>query len=142
MYQRNFGFFQAIPPVTKNLIIINVLCWLAAISLSKINIDLYNILGLHFPIGGNFYPHQFVTYMFMHDQSSISHLFFNMFSLFMFGRALETIWGPKRFITYYFIRLFGLLNFHTCNIYVLKTGAIIYCPLKYLSLSKMATTYQ
>ena len=45
--------------------------------------------------------------MFMHDPGSIGHVFFNMFSVFMFGRTLEMVWGSKRFLTYYMITGFG-----------------------------------
>jgi membrane associated rhomboid family serine protease len=101
------GFFSNIPLVTKNLIIINALFWVASLSLPKAGIDLVQWLGLHFPGTSNFYPFQFVTYMFMHDTHSIQHLFFNMFAVFMFGRVLEGVWGSKRFLIFYFVTGIG-----------------------------------
>ncbi|HPE75472.1 MAG TPA: rhomboid family intramembrane serine protease [Draconibacterium sp.] len=95
--------FNSIPPVVKNLIIVNVLVWLATFALRQSGIDLYTYLGLYFPLSEKFRLHQFFTYMFMHDSSGIGHLFFNMFALYMFGRVLESVWGPKRFLTFYLV---------------------------------------
>jgi membrane associated rhomboid family serine protease len=107
MNQRGSGFLDSIPTVTKNLIIINLICWFAEIVFGKQGIDLTNILGLHFFESANFKPHQFITYMFMHDPNGLGHVFFNMFAVFMFGRTLETIWGPKRFLIYYMVTGIG-----------------------------------
>lgn len=107
MNQNSSGFLSSIPPVTKNLIIINLLVWVASIALPKIGIDLIQLLGLHFPGATNFGVWQFFTYMFMHDTSSISHVFFNMFAVFMFGRVLENVWGPKRFLIFYIVTGIG-----------------------------------
>lgn len=108
MFNSGRGFLGDIPPVTKNIIIINLLFWLASISLPSflgntlgIQFDLIHFLGLHYFQAEAFYPYQLVTYMFLHDTSSFSHLFFNMFSVFMFGRTVEMTWGSKRFLTYY-----------------------------------------
>lgn len=90
-----------IPVVTKNLLAINVVMFLALIVADKNGIDLNNILGLHFYMSEEFHPYQLVTYMFMHG--GFSHLFFNMFALFMFGRTLEYVWGPKRFLIFYIV---------------------------------------
>lgn len=101
MFKGN-SFFSSIPPVTKNLIIINFLLWLASfVILRRFDFDLNNYLGLHYITSDNFNVAQFITYMFMHDTSSIGHVFFNMFSVFIFGRTLEMVWGPKRFLFYY-----------------------------------------
>lgn len=89
------------PAVTKNLLAINVLMFIATIVLRRQDIDLNNLLGLHLFIAQDFKPYQLVTYMFMHG--GVMHLFFNMFALFMFGRVLETVWGPRRFLTYYML---------------------------------------
>ena len=92
------------PPVTKNLLIINVLMWLATMVFGSCNIiDLQQYLGLHFWLGSDFNPVQLVTYMFMHDTHSIWHLFCNMFGVYMFGIALEQIWGSKKFLLYYMV---------------------------------------
>ena len=102
MYQQQRGFLSSIPPVTKNLILINCLMWVATITLPKImGLDLVKYLGLHYWTAPDFNPAQLITNMFMHDPSSIFHLFFNMFSLFLFGKVLEQVWGSKRFLFYY-----------------------------------------
>lgn len=89
------------PTVTKNLIIINILFFIGGIVASKYGIDLDQYLGLHFFLAGDFNLAQLFTYMFMH--ASFTHIFFNMFALFMFGRLLEQVWGPKRFLFYYIV---------------------------------------
>lgn len=99
-----------IPPVVKNLIIINVLMLLATYVLSIRGIDLNSVLGLHFFLSPEFEPYQLVTHIFMHG--GITHLFFNMFALWMFGRVLESVWGPKRFFIYYFVTGLGAAALH------------------------------
>jgi len=89
------------PPVTKNLIIINVLFFLGTIVAGKYGVDLNDILGLHFFLADKFNPAQLFSYMFMH--AGFGHLFFNMFAVWMFGRVLEQVWGPKRFLFYYIL---------------------------------------
>ena len=93
--------FKVLPTVVKNLLIINVLMFVAAFTFERFNIDLSNILGLHFFKASDFRIYQFVTYMFMH--ANFGHLFFNMFALWMFGNTLENIWGSKRFLLFYMV---------------------------------------
>ena len=93
--------FKVLPTVVKNLLIINVLMFLATITLERFNIDLTDILGLHFFKASDFRIYQFVTYMFMH--ANFTHLFFNMFALWMFGNTLENIWGSQRFLLFYMV---------------------------------------
>lgn len=88
-------------PVTTNLIIINALLLLADAVLEKKGINLSDLLGLHYFDAPNYHVWQSITYMFMH--ANFNHLFCNMFSLYMFGRLLEMVWGPQRFIIYYLI---------------------------------------
>lgn len=95
------------PMVVKNLLIINVLFFLAKLTLK---VDLDQLLGLHFPTAPNFKIWQPITYMFMHGSGS--HILFNMFGLWMFGRQLENYWGPKRFLTYYLITGVGAAIVH------------------------------
>lgn len=90
-----------IPAITKNLLIINILAFFATIAAEGYNVDLVRYLGLHYPLSGNFNISQLFTYMFLHG--GFTHLFFNMFALWMFGRILEQMWGPKRFLTYYLV---------------------------------------
>ena len=94
--------FSVLPTVVKNLLIINVLFFLATIAMeSAFRINLSDYLGLHYIGASDFQPYQLVTYMFMHG--SFSHLFFNMFALWMFGNTLENIWGPNKFLMFYFV---------------------------------------
>ena len=88
-----------IPAITKNLLIINILMFAAYWVFGRLGINLNDILGLHFFLSSDFHLYQLFTYMFMH--AGISHIFFNMFALWMFGRIVENVWGPKRFLTYY-----------------------------------------
>lgn len=89
---------RSIPTVTKNLLIINVLAF-AAMYVFRTQVDLNDILGLHFFLASDFRIYQLVTYMFMH--ASFEHIFFNMFALWMFGCVVERVWGPKKFLFYY-----------------------------------------
>lgn len=107
MDQRSSGFLGSIPTVTKNIIIINVLFWVATIVLARTGVNLVSWLGLHFPGATDFYAFQIVTYMFMHDTQSFTHILFNMFAVFMFGRILENVWGPKRFLFFYLVTGIG-----------------------------------
>lgn len=94
--------FRDTPPVVKNLLIINVLAYVAMIMLSSQDLDLTEYFGLHYWKSEAFYPHQLVTYMFMHS-FTITHLLFNMFAVWMFGKVLESVWGSKRFLIYYMV---------------------------------------
>ncbi|MAO71309.1 MAG: rhomboid family intramembrane serine protease [Flavobacteriales bacterium] len=97
--------FSHLPDVVKNLMIINGLFFLADWSLQSRGIDLSSWLALHQFQSPNFMPHQLITHMFMH--ANFTHLFFNMFTLWMFGKTLENVWGGKRFITFYIITGLG-----------------------------------
>jgi len=100
------GGFSLLPPVIKNLLIINGLFFVATFSLYNAQIvNLWSIFGLHFPASDEFSPYQIVTHMFMHG--TFGHLFFNMFALWMFGNALENMWGGKKFLIFYLVTGFG-----------------------------------
>jgi membrane associated rhomboid family serine protease len=109
----NFGAtFRSTPPVVKNLIILNVLLYLATIVLGRsFGINLTQKLAIFYPESELFKPFQFISHMFMHGGTW--HLFFNMFALWMFGRMLETVWGSKRFFIYYFFTGLGAAALHT-----------------------------
>jgi membrane associated rhomboid family serine protease len=95
------GFF-GLPPVVKNIIMINVLMLLAYYAANSVfGIDLNSLLGLYFPKSEQFMPVQIVTHMFMHG--GFWHLFFNMYALYIFGQVLENVWGPKRFFIFYMV---------------------------------------
>lgn len=109
--QIKMGGFSILPPGVKNLLIINTLVFLATIVFAKTgSYDLTRWLGLHYMAAPDFRVWQFVTYMFMH--ANFSHLFFNMFALWMFGAAVENTWGTKRFLIYYFITGLGAALVH------------------------------
>lgn len=94
--------FSILPPVVKNLLIINFVFYLATIAFDYVwHIDLAQYLGLHYIGASDFRPYQFVTYMFMHG--NFAHIFFNMFALWMFGNSIENAWGPKRFLIFYMV---------------------------------------
>ena len=98
--------FRVLPVIIKNLLILNALFFVATwVVQSRFNIDLNRYLGLFFFESEYFRPHQYVSYMFMHG--SMAHIFFNMFALWMFGSVLENVWGPKRFLVYYFVTGIG-----------------------------------
>ena len=104
------GNFSELPEVVKNLLILNGLFFLATVSLSNLGIDLVKILGLHQFQSTDFRPHQLITHLFMHG--NFTHLFFNMFALWMFGKILENVWGSKRFLIYYMITGIGAASIH------------------------------
>jgi membrane associated rhomboid family serine protease len=93
--------FGSIPTVTRNLLIINVLAYLATVVLGFQNIDLAIYGGLHYFESPFFHVLQLLSYQFLHG--SFTHLFFNMFALWMFGRVMEQVWGGKKFLVYYLI---------------------------------------
>ena len=101
----------ALPPVVKNIILINVLMLIATWTAQGVwGVDLTTILGLYYPKSEQFMPLQILTHMFMH--ANFWHLFFNMFALYMFGGMLENVWGPKRFFIYYMVCGLGAAFVH------------------------------
>ena len=106
----------SMPPVVKNLILINILVWVAKYPLIKMGIDLTEILGLHYPGSSYFRPYQFITHLFMHGD--FFHLLFNMFALYMFGKVLEMVWGPRRFLVYFFVTGLGAAALHSFVTYI------------------------
>ena len=91
--------FRNIPVITKNLLIVNLLAFVATWVLKLRGIDLTDVGGLHFFMASDFNLFQFFTYMFLH--ADITHIFFNMFALWMFGCVVENVWGAKKFLFYY-----------------------------------------
>ena len=108
MFQSLFSNMQ---PVVKNLLIINVLFFLATFVFERQGIDLGSYLGLYYIDSPKFQPYQLATHFFMH--AGIGHLFFNMFALVMFGSQLEKVWGPKRFLFFYIFSAVGAFLIHT-----------------------------
>jgi membrane associated rhomboid family serine protease len=111
------GSFQILPLIIKNLIIINVLIFLAQKTVeSSSNPGLMNdLFALHTWQSPLFKPWQFVTHLFLHG--SFTHILFNMFALWMFGSVLENLWGPKRFLTFYIICGLGAALLHMIVLY-------------------------
>ncbi len=104
------GFF-ALPPVVKNIIMLNILMLLAYYAVKSVfAIDLNGVLGLYFPKSDSFKPVQILAHMFMH--ANFWHLFFNMYALYIFGQVLENVWGPKRFLIYYLVCGLGAALVH------------------------------
>lgn len=97
-------------PVVKNLLIINVLFFLAKFVFEKQGIDLGHYLGLYYISSPEFEPYQLATHFFMH--ADFRHILFNMFALVVFGSMLERVWGPKRFLLFYFITAIGASILH------------------------------
>ena len=97
------------PPIVKNLMIINVLVFLAQTIFDK-QYFLTARLAM-WPVDSPFFqPYQIVTHMFSHG--SMGHIFFNMFSLWMFGKILENVWGGKRFLLFYLVCGIGAAALH------------------------------
>lgn len=116
------GFMSNVPKAVKHIILINV-CMLVMTVLDGHLMD--RLFALN-PITFIYKPWQLVTYMFMHG--GIGHLFFNMYTLFIFGSVLENIWGTKKFLTFYFITgigagLFNILIQHLTGNFALMIGA-------------------
>ncbi|MDR0541548.1 MAG: rhomboid family intramembrane serine protease, partial [Dysgonamonadaceae bacterium] len=99
---------SSIPPITRSLLLINVAIWLICSVIDRSGF-IYNILAMH-SIGWGFYIYQLLTNMFVHID--FWHLFFNMFALYMFGRVMESYWGPKRYLIYYLITGVGASLLH------------------------------
>jgi membrane associated rhomboid family serine protease len=96
------GGYFSLPPVVKNIILLNVLMLLVDFAAKSVfGVDLTMVLGLYFPKSEQFMPVQIVTHMFMHG--GFWHIFLNMYALYIFGQVLENVWGPKRFFIYYII---------------------------------------
>lgn len=110
------GGFNLIPPIIKNLIILNALVFLAQkVFENNTGFDIENFFALHDVHSVYFKPHQLITFMFLHG--SWSHLFFNMFALWMFGSVLENLWGAKRFLIFYVACGLGSAVLHLIVLY-------------------------
>lgn len=107
-YNSGGGFFRSIPPVTKNIIIINIFVMIMTSLNKEFMIDTF---ALYYPASPSFRIWQVFTHMFMHG--GFWHLFFNMYTLFVFGIVLERVWGPKKFLFFYFATGLGAALMHT-----------------------------
>lgn len=107
--------FSVFPPAIKYLLIANGIVFLLTKSMfTGAWTPIGEIFATQFALwsidGGNFMPWQLVTYMFLH--ADLSHIFFNLFALWIFGQAIENLWGTKRFITYYLLTGVGAALIH------------------------------
>lgn len=108
--------FQQLTPITKNILIINVVLFIATYLLDQYGISLVQWLAAFFPLSPNFHSWQIVTHMFMHG--GFAHILFNMMTLWSFGPVLEQVLGPKKFTILYFAAglggfiLYNLINFY------------------------------
>src|SRR5690349_9768685 len=107
--------FNLLPEVVKNLLIINGIFYLATVVLKNQGIDLVDMLGLHYFLSPKFRWYQVITYMFMHG--NFAHIALNMFALWMFGAAVENVWGPKKFLQFYIIAGLGAAITHYTIVY-------------------------
>ncbi len=109
----NFQFTRPdrFPPVVKNLVIINVLVFIAQLVFEK-DFVLTDKLALYPVDAPEFKPYQIATHMFSHSPQLIFHIVFNMFALWMFGRILENVWGAKRFLFFYLVCGVGAAALH------------------------------
>jgi membrane associated rhomboid family serine protease len=105
LQQNSLSMFRNLHPITKNLLIINLICFFADIVFQRYGIDFTRIFGLHYITALEFHVWQPLTYMFMH--ANFSHIFFNMFAVMMFAPALEERWGSQRFLIYYLVTGLG-----------------------------------
>ncbi|MGY4535987.1 membrane associated rhomboid family serine protease [Mucilaginibacter sp. UYNi724] len=103
--------FANMPPVVKNLLIINIICYVAMFALGSV-FDMARYMSAYYFNSPFFHPWQVVTYMFLHDPGNFGHIFFNMFALFSFGPMLEYALGSRKFFNFYFITGIGALVLH------------------------------
>jgi len=105
------GRFEVLPVIIKNLLIINVLCFIAQNTIAKqFHFPVEDYFALHTWKSPLFQPWQLITHMFLHG--GVAHIFGNMFALWMFGAILENLWGGKRFLTFYIICGLGAALLH------------------------------
>ncbi len=110
------GRFELIPPVIKNLVIVNALVFFAQnVFGTNPSFNFEHLFALHDIRSEYFRPHQLVTHLFMHG--GFDHIFFNMFALWMFGSILENLWGPKRFLIFYMACGLGAAVLHLATLY-------------------------
>ncbi len=111
------GSFQILPTIIKNLLIINVLMFLAQnVFGNKLGFSFDDVFALHTWQSDLFKPWQFITHLFMHGD--IGHIFSNMLALWMFGSILENLWGPKRFLIFYLVCGLGAALCHMTVLFI------------------------
>ena len=119
MYFGNRSFLPGMPPVVKNLIILNVLMYIITMLTGNF---MYEKFALYYPASPLFKPYQIVTHMFMHG--GFFHILFNMYTLFIFGSVLERVWGGQKFLFYYFVTGLGAAALHIGVMYLEANSAM------------------
>ena len=107
------------PPVVKNLIVINVLMYLITAITGNFMYENFALFYFKSPF---FKPYQLVTHMFMHG--GFTHILFNMYTLYIFGCVLERVWGSQKFLFYYFVTGIGAVLLHMGVMYLQLRGYI------------------
>jgi len=110
---RGSGFWGAMPPVVKNLVILNGVMLLITFLTGDFMYEKFALFYIDSPL---FKPYQLVTHIFMHG--SFIHLFFNMYSLVIFGIVLEQVWGSQKFFLYYMVTGLGAAALHLLVMYI------------------------
>ncbi len=107
-YENRGGFMSRVPVAVKNIIIINILVMIMTYLNETLMVEKF---ALFYPTSPFFHWWQPVTHMFMH--SGFWHILFNMYTLYIFGSTLERVWGPKKFLIFYFVTGIGAAAIHT-----------------------------
>lgn len=127
MYNNDYNYspqrFNILPPVCKNLLIINFILFLLTFVLKSRGIDLNSAFGLHYFGASKFRIWQLLTYSCFHG--SFSHLFFNMFAIWMFGYTVENLWGSKRFLLYCVITALGAALMQELTYFLMNKDLIL-----------------
>jgi len=116
---RGNSFLGSIPPVVKNILMINVVMYLITMITGNFMYEHFALFYFKSPF---FKPYQLVTHMFMHG--GFTHILFNMYTLFIFGSVLERIWGGQKFLLYYFVTGLGAALLHLGVMYLQLQGYI------------------
>lgn len=110
---RGSGFLGNMPPVVKNLVIINAIMLLISMLTKEFMYEKFALFYFESPL---FKPYQLITHIFMHG--NFLHLFFNMYSLIIFGVVLEQVWGSKKFFIYYMVTGLGAALLHSLVLFI------------------------
>lgn len=116
---RGNSILGSMPPVVKNLLLINVIMYVITLITGNF---MYEYFALYYFKSPLFKPFQLVTHMFMHG--GFTHIFFNMYTLFIFGGVLERVWGSQKFLLYYFVTGIGAALLHLGVMYLQLQGYI------------------
>ena len=116
---RGNSILGSMPPVVKNLLLVNILMYVITLITGNFMYENFALFYFKSPF---FKPYQLVTHMFMHG--GFTHIFFNMYTLFIFGGVLERVWGSQKFLLYYFVTGIGAALLHLGVMYLQLQGYI------------------